>query len=176
METPPRTVPTSIAVAACLALLAILCGFALGGAFGALEDPIKKHLDDSGTAVLQSVYKGDVAAKDAVVRRSWGLLQRAHLHAGAIGTAALSSILTLVLLCRPGPLAKMSALAFGCGALIYPLFWFVAGFSAPGCGSTDVAKESLSFLAVPGAGLCILGLCGTLLSVVRACFLAPAGR
>ncbi len=173
MNSQMHIVPTSIAVAVCLSLLAILFGFVLGGLFGSVESSIKKHLDDSGTAVLQSVYQGDVAAKDAVVAKSWDYLKRAHLHGGAIGSAAIGSILALILLCRLGMLAKLSALAFGSGALIYSLFWLLAGLAAPGLGSTGVAKESLKFLAIPGAGLCILGLCGTIFSVVKACFFAP---
>jgi hypothetical protein len=170
MNTQLRPVPKSIAAGLCLSLLAVLFGFVLGGVFGAAESSIKKHLDDSGTAVLQSVYQGDVAAKDAVVKKSWDYLKRAHLHGGAIGAAAIGSILALILLCRLGMLAKLSALAFGSGAFIYSLFWLFAGLAAPGLGSTSVAKETLSFIAIPGAGLCILGLCGTIVSVVRGCF------
>ncbi|MBP2671758.1 MAG: hypothetical protein H6Q85_1824 [candidate division NC10 bacterium] len=172
MNTQVQPVPKSVVAAICLALLAILFGFTLGGAFGAVEDSIVKYLDDSGTAVLQTVYKGDVAAKDAVVKKSWVYLQRAHLHGGAIGTAALGAILTLVIMCRLGLVAKLSALAFGGGALTYSLFWLFAGLTAPGLGSTGVAKEALSFMAIPGAGLCILGLAGTIYSVVKDCFLA----
>lgn len=170
-----RPIPKSIAVGICLSLLAILFGFVLGGAFGTVESSIKRHLDDSGTAALQSIYKGDVAAKDAVVKKSWEYLQRAHLHGGAIGTAAIGSIMTLILLCRLGMLEKLSALAFGSGALIYSLFWLFAGLTAPGLGSTSVAKESLSFIAIPGAGLSILGLCGTIFSLVKACFFRSTG-
>ena len=165
-----RPVPNSIAAGACLSLLAILFGFVLGGAFGAIESSIKKRLDDSGAAVLQSVYKGNVAAKDAVVKKSWEYLQRAHLHGGAIGTAAIASITTIILLCRLGLVAQLSALSFGSGALLYSLFWLLAGLTAPGIGSISVAKESLSFIAIPGAGLSILGLCGTIFSVVKTCF------
>ncbi|PIR19306.1 MAG: hypothetical protein COV48_02705 [Elusimicrobia bacterium CG11_big_fil_rev_8_21_14_0_20_64_6] len=171
MNTPIPSVPKPIAVGVCLALSAILFGFILGGAFGAVEGPIRRHLDDSGTAVLETVYKGDVAAKDAVTRKSWSYLHRAHLHGGAIGTAALASILALVLLCPLGLLAQSSAVAFGAGALLYSLFWLVAGFMAPGLGSTDAAKETLSFMAIPGAGLAILGVCGTIVCVVKSCFL-----
>lgn len=176
MEIQARRLPRLMAVGACLSLLAILLGFSLGGAFGAAESLILRRLDRSGTAVLQTVYQGDVAAKDAVVKRSWANLQRAHLHGGAIGTASLASILALVLLSRLGALAKASTLAFGSGALLYSLFWLVAGFTAPGLGGTGVAKESYSFIAIPGAGLCILGLLGTILSVVKAGFYgAPEG-
>jgi len=170
MNTQMHIVSRSIAVGACLSLLAILFGFVLGGLFGSAESSIKKHLDDSGTAVLQTVYQGDVAAKDAVVKKSWEYLKRAHLHGGAIGSVALGSIVALILLCHLKMLAKLSALALGLGALTYPLFWLLAGLAAPGLGSTEVAKESFSYVAIPGAGLCILGLCGTILSVVKVCF------
>jgi hypothetical protein len=170
MSTQIRSIPKSIAVGTCLSLLAIFFGFALGGAFGAIEGPIKKRLDASGSAVLQSVYKGDAAAKDAVVKKSWEYLQRAHIHGGAIGTAALASIVTLILLCRLGLVAQITALAFGSGALLYSLFWLFAGLMAPGIGSTSVTKESLSFIAIPGAGLSIFGISGTIYSVIKAFF------
>jgi hypothetical protein len=150
-----------------LALLAILLGFLLGGAFGLAEDALKDQLRASADAVFDSAYQGDDKRRNAVVSKSWQYLKRAHLHAGAIGTAALASIAWLGLLGAPRLLEKLSALAFGAGALLYPIFWLSAGFSAPGAGSTGAAKEALSFLAIPGAGLCILGALGTLVCVVR---------
>lgn len=172
MNTQVRSVPRPIAIGLCLSLLAILLGFLLGGAFGGMEDAIKGHLEDSGTAALQSAYGGDTSAKDAVVAKSWQYLQRAHLHGGAIGAAAIGAILTLIAVCRLGLVAKLSALAFGMGALLYSLFWLFAGLKAPGLGSTGAAKEALSFMAIPGAGLCILGLCGTAYCVLRDGFFA----
>lgn len=166
--------PKPMAAGLCLALLTIFFGFALGGAFGAAEAPIKKRLADSGTDALETAYAGDAAARDAVVKKSWEYLQRAHLHGGAIGTAAVASILTLFLLCRPGAVPTFSALAFGAGALLYSLFWLIAGFKAPGMGSTGAAKESLQFIAIPGAGLCLLGLAGTIVSVVKDRLLAKS--
>jgi len=160
-------------VGLCLALISILVGFSLGAAFGLFEDGIKGYMNDSGTAVIQTVYHGDAAAKDAVVRKSWEYLKRAHLHGGAIGAAAVGSILALFLLCPPGLVARLSALAFGAGALIYSLFWLFAGLSATGLGGTGIAKESLSFMAIPGAGLCLLGLLGTLFSVIKVSFFSP---
>lgn len=169
MSIPVRPIPNSMTAGICLSLLAILFGFLLGGAFGGVEGSIKKYLDDSGAAVLESAYAGDVAKKDAVVAKSWEYLQRAHLHGGAIGTAAIGAILTLILLCRLELIAKASALALGAGALVYSSFWLFAGITAPGVGSTGAAKEALSFMAIPGAGLCILGLCGTIYCVLRDC-------
>ena len=165
-----QAVPKLIVVGACLALFTMLVGFLLGVAFGAKESSIKAHLDRSGTTVLQSVYEGDVAAKDAIVNKSWVYLKRAHLHGGAIGAAAIGAIVTLILLCRLGLIARLSALSLGSGALVYSLFWLFAGFTSPGLGSTSLAKESLSFIAIPGAGLCVLGMLGTIYSVVKSNF------
>jgi hypothetical protein len=150
-----------VAAGLILALSAILLGFGLGGAFGAVESSIKGRLDAS--------YAGDPASKEAVVKKSWEYLQRAHLHGGAIGTAALSSITLLIVLGRSGLVAQWSSAAFGAGALIYSLFWLFAGLKAPGLGSTGAAKEALKFMAVPGAGLCMAGLLGTIASVVSCC-------
>lgn len=168
-----RTIPKPVAAGACLSLLAILFGFSLGGAFGAVEDAFKARLAASGNAVLETVYKGDAAAKDAVVRKSWDYLIRAHLHAGAIGTASLASIAMLILVCPLTVPAQLSAAAFGAGALVYSGFWLLAGFMAPGLGSTGAAKKALEFMAIPGAGLSMLGAAGTLFCVVKASFAPP---
>jgi hypothetical protein len=150
-----------------LALLSILFGFGLGGAFGANEEALKGQLQTSADAVFETVYEGDAAKRDAVVKKSWIYLKRAHLHGGAIGTAALASIVLLGLLGGHGLLERASAISFGAGAIVYSSFWLAAGFSAPGLGSTGAAKESLEFMAVPGAGLCILGVLGTLTATVK---------
>ena len=158
----PVTTIRPLLIPATLALLAILFGFLLGGTFGAAEDSIKGHLGDSADSVFSTVYKGDQAKRDAVVSKSWSYLKRAHLHAGAIGTAALASIILLALLGIPQRAELLSAYASGIGALVYPLYWLLAGLSAPSLGSTGAAKDSLEFLAIPGAALCILGCAGTL--------------
>ncbi|MBW2294201.1 MAG: hypothetical protein JRG94_18095 [Deltaproteobacteria bacterium] len=150
-----------------LALLSIAFGFILGGSFGAAEDSIKGHLRSSADVVFDSVYEGDANKRDAVVSKSWSYMKRAHLHGGAIGAAALASIVLLGLFGNPGPLERYSALAFGAGSFLYPMFWLAAGLTAPSVGSTGEAKEALGFLAIPGAGLCLLGIGGTLASVLR---------
>jgi hypothetical protein len=159
-----------VAIGLVLALLSVLFGFIIGGAFGANEDAIKGTLESSGTAVLDSVYGGDVAKKDAVVTKSWSYLKRAHLHGGAIGAVALACIALLLLLTTGGLLVDVTAVALGAGALLYAFFWFAAGFAAPGLGGTGAAKETFAFIGFPGAGLAILGVTGTLVSVVRCAF------
>jgi hypothetical protein len=150
-----------------MAVLSILFGFLLGAAFGSAEDAVKEHLNRSAESVMTSVYDGDIGKKDAVVKKSWSYMKRAHLHAGAIGGAALGSIIVLFLLGSAGPVERSAAAAFGAGALLYSLFWLLAALKAPSLGSANDAKESLRFVAIPGAGLCILGVVGTLFSVVR---------
>ncbi len=150
-----------------LALLTILFGFGLGGAFGAAEDSIKSYLNGSAEAVFESVYGGDSGKKEAVVQKSWAYMKRAHLHGGAIGAAALGAIFVLCFFGAGERIEKLSAIAFGAGALIYSVFWLFAALKAPGLGSTHDAKEALKFLAIPGAGLCLLGLTGTFFVVVR---------
>ena len=170
MKNTMEATPKTITVAMSLALVAILLGFVLGGFFGLAESSVKQHLSDSGSEVLESVYGGDIAKKDAVVSKSFEYLKRAHMHGGAIGSVALGSILALIMLCSLGPVEKLSALSLGAGAILYSGFWLLAGLSAPGLGSTGAAKEALSFVAIPGAGLCILGVCGTLYSVLKTGF------
>ncbi|QDT00457.1 hypothetical protein [Adhaeretor mobilis] len=156
-----------------LALLSIAFGFLLGGAFGAAEDSIKGHLRSSADPVFETVYQSDASKRDAVLSKSWEYMKRAHLHGGAIGAAALASIVLLGLSGSTGLLERTSAAAFGAGSLLYSGFWLVAGLAAPSVGSTGAAKEALSFLAIPGAGLCLLGIGGTLLSVLRQLIARP---
>jgi hypothetical protein len=156
-----------------MALLSIAFGFLLGGGFGAAEDNIKGHLRASADAVFETVYESDAGKRDAVVKKSWAYMKRAHLHAGAIGAAALASMAIMALAGGRGRLERISAGAFGAGSLLYSTFWLVAGLTAPALGSTGEAKESLQVLAIPGAGLCLIGITGTLVCVVRQ-FIAPA--
>lgn len=143
------------------ALAAIAFGFTLGAAFGAAEDLLKGHLEDSARAVLEDAYNGDADAAAAVVGKSWTYFKRAHLHANALGTSALAASLLLALLGPPSRLARISGLLFGIGALTYAVFWLVAGLRAPALGSTGAAKDALAWLAIPGSGMCLLGLAGT---------------
>jgi hypothetical protein len=174
MSNPPAPNLRPLAPGIILALLSIAFGFVLGGSFGVAEDTIKGYLHSSADAGFDTVYQGDVSKRDAVVAKSWSYMKRAHLHAGAIGTAALTSILLLVLFGRAGLLERISAAAFGAGALLYSAFWLAAGLVAPTVGSTGEAKEMLCFLALPGAGIGLFGFGGTLLSVLKQ-LKAPAG-
>ena len=51
----------SVRIGILLALLTLLYGFGLGGAFGAFEDNIKGSLEASAISVKDTVYQGDEA-------------------------------------------------------------------------------------------------------------------
>lgn len=153
-----------------LALITFLFGFGLGGAFGAAEGRIKDSLQTSADTVLVSVYKEDRAKLQKTVSKSWSYYKRAHMHAGGMGAAALAMMLLLA--CFPGETLskKIPALLLGLGGIGYPLFWLFAGMRAPGLGSTGLAKESLSFLAIASAGCFLLGTLATFALFVRFAF------
>jgi hypothetical protein len=162
---------------AALGLLAILYGFGLGAAFGAAEDSLKARLKASAEAA-RAVYLARMATEPdpesaaraeaaKVLEKSWIYLQRAHLHAGALGTVALAVSLLLGWLRSARGVSSLASVSLGVGALTYPLFWTFAAFRAPALGSTSAAKESLQWLAIPGSGLCVLGAVLALVLVVR---------
>jgi hypothetical protein len=139
-----------------LALLAVLFGFLMGGVFGLNEDLIKGRLSASAAAVTTTVYRGDAEAATPVVAKSWEYMQRAHLHGGAMGTAAIGMILLMLAIGTRPRLLLILGVALGAGALGYAVFWMWAGFLAPGLGSTGAAKESLRWLAMPSSGAMML--------------------
>ncbi len=160
-----RSIPMPMMIGLTLAFIGVLLGFVLGGAFGLMEPSILAHLKASGEAVLATTYGGDIAKLDAVVDKSWNYLLRAHMHGGAIGSAALGAISILLITTGRGGIAQLSALAIGAGALIYPTFWMVAAFAAPGLGGTGAAKDAFEWIAIPGAGLAIVGAIGCIIAV-----------
>lgn len=151
-----------------LAVFTVLFGFAMGGIFGLNEDLIKDRLAASAAAVTSTVYRGDPAAAEPVVAKSWEYMQRAHLHGGAIGTAAIGMIVVMLLIGTPPRTLRVIGLALGIGALGYSVFWMWAGFIAPGLGSTGAAKESLRWLAMPSSGAVMLATAAVVVLSVRA--------
>ena len=155
-----------------LAVLTLLFGFGLGVVFGLNEGAIKSRLAASAAAVEATVYHGDAAAAKPVLDKSWAYMQRAHLHAGALGTSAvILCVLTALVGARP-VVTRTIGVALGAGALGYSVFWLWAGFRAPGLGGTGAAKESLAWLAMPSSGAVVAGTA----AVAVLCFVAMARR
>jgi hypothetical protein len=139
-----------------LAVLTILYGQGMGIVFGLNEDVIESRLKASPAEVRDSVYKGNYAAIKAVLDKSWSYMQRAHLHAGGMGTTAVSLIVVLCLLGTSRLATTAISVALGAGGFGYSVFWMWAGFRAPALGSTGAAKESLKWLAMPSSGAFVL--------------------
>ena len=138
------------------AVVTLLFGFGFGIVFGYNEAAIKGRLNTSATAVQETVYKGDLDAAKPVIDKSWNYMQRAHLHAGGLGTGAIALSLLLVAVGTSPVVTRVLSLALGLGALGYSMYWLLAGFRAPGLGSTGAAKESLAWLAMPSSGAMVL--------------------
>jgi hypothetical protein len=151
-------------------LLTLMYGFGLGGAFGAAEDNIMDHLKGKANQVLDTVYKGDADKIEKVLDKSWIYFKRAHLHANGLGAASLALILLLSFLPFNNFIKGANALFLGMGSFGYALFWMLAGLKAPELGSTGLAKESLQFIAIPSAGLCIVGLVMVIGLTIKALF------
>ena len=151
-----------------LAVLTVLFGQAMGIVFGYNEGAIKSRLKADAVAVRSTLYKSDDAAMKAVLDKSWVYMQRAHLHAGGMGTTALGCI---ILLCVLGVSPRVTATistALGAGGFGYSVYWMWAGFRAPALGGTTAAKEPLKWLAMPSSGAFVLATLAVLVLLVVA--------
>ncbi len=154
------------AIGLVLGLLAIMYGFVVGGLMGALDSDAKDMLRQRANRVLDSVYGGDEGKREAVVSKGWKYCIRAHIHGSALGTSAVASIVVLAMLGDAGWLEQGSSLAYGAGALLYSIYWMWAGIRTVDMGNPTTAKHSLGFIAIPGAGLALLGVFGTFAATV----------
>lgn len=152
------------------ALITLVYGFGLGGTFGVFEENIKEHLKNDARQVLDTTYNGDEAKIKVITDKSWVYFKRAHLHANGLGTASVILIILVSFLPISNKVKSINAIFLGVGSLGYSLFWMLAGLKAPGMGSTGLAKESLTWLALPSSGLCIIGLIMIVAFVIMSLF------
>lgn len=172
-----------VKIGLCFSLLTILYAFGLGAVFGLWEAKVKGYLKDEADAVRSTVYKvsdadepdeaKNNAATDAkmkkVTDKSWVYFKRAHLHGSGLGAISLGICLMLALLNACRVCKIVSSTALGVGSLLYSLFWMFAAMRAPSLGSTGAAKESLSWLAIPAVGLCLIGLLIAIAAFCHSC-------
>lgn len=157
MNIPDRfSLSRATSVGLLLAVLMILFGQGLGIVFGLNEAAIKSRLKASAVEVRDTVYRNDDVAIKAVQDKAWIYMQRAHLHAGAMGGNAPGLIILVVLLGTSPHIATATTIAarrrrFGLLSLLAE-----AGFRAPSLGGTTPAKESLERLAMPSSGAFVL--------------------
>ncbi len=141
-----------------VAMIAILFGGSLGLSFGCCEDNIKDILKSGSEKALSGVYKGDQAKADKVVKKSWIYMKRAHLHSQTMGVISIAFSLLVAWLSFPARAQLGVSLLSGLGSLGYGIFWLLAGFLAPGMGSTGAAQESVALIAqVSGAAFFAAG-------------------
>jgi hypothetical protein len=140
-----------------LAVLTILLGFAIGAVMGGAEAQLKAYWQATAQSGLATVYQNDPQKITAIVERSWKMLQRAHMHAAAIGTAALILMTVLASLDVPALYKKVLSLFLGAGGLGYSLSWLYVAFAAPTIGSIPLAKGSIHLLAAGSIGMLLLG-------------------
>lgn len=151
-----------------LAVLTILFGQGMGIVFGLNEDVIKSRLNASAMEVRDSVYKDNESSIKPVLDKSWNYMQRAHLHAGGMGTTAVSLIVVMCLFSNFRRVTAAISVALGAGGFGYSVFWMWAGFRAPALGSTGAAKESLRWLAMPSSGAFVVATIAVLIFLVVA--------
>jgi hypothetical protein len=149
-----------------MAVLTILFGQGMGIVFGLNEDATKSRLKASAAEARDTVYKADDAAIKAVLDKSWVYMQRAHLHAGGMGTTAMGLIVLVSLLGASRRVTVAVGVGLGAGGFGYSIFWMWAGFRAPALGSTGAAKESLKWLAMPSSGAFVLATIAVLVLLV----------
>ncbi len=74
-------------------------------------------------------------------------MKRAHLHSLTMGVISIAFSLVAAGLVFPAKLQIGISILSGLGSLGYGVFWLIAGFLAPGMGSTGAAKEAIGLLA-----------------------------
>ena len=135
-----------------VAMIAILFGGVMGLSFGCCEDTIKGVFKVDAEDALSEVYQGDQAKAEKVIKKSWVYMKRAHLHSQTMGVISIAFSLLVAWLNFPVFAQLVVSLLSSLGSLGYGVFWLVAGFLAPGMGSTGAAKESVALIAQVSGG------------------------
>ena len=135
-----------------VAIIAILYGGMMGLSFGCCEESIKKTLNISAQEAIAANYDGDQAKANEIVKKSWTYMKRAHLHSQTMGVISIAFSLLVAWLSYPAKAQLAISLLSGFGSLGYGLFWMIAGYMAPGMGSTGAAKESIGLIAQASGG------------------------
>jgi hypothetical protein len=132
----------------------------MGLGFGCCEDSFKDKFKKDATLALKEKYNGDQKKADKVPPKLWVYMKRAHLHSQAMGVISIVLSLIAAVLAFPPLLQTGISLTSGLGSIGYGLFWFLAGFLAPGMGSTGIAKETVGFVAQVSAGSFFIAVVG----------------
>ena len=128
-----------------LAVFTLLFGQGMGIVFGLNEDLIKSQLKADATAVQTTIYKDDQNVSKAVLDKSWNYMQRAHLHAGGLGTAAIALIIVLCLIVgvAAAESSRSSVLVAGLAGLVAGAMSMAAGEYVSVSSQSDTENADL---------------------------------
>lgn len=154
-------------------LVTLLFGVGLGVVFGVAEDQVKSHFE-----TLYTDAHPDNPSSDSVrsTSKAWTYIKRAHIHAMGLGAAGLGLAFSLLATKAGRKTSGIGTLVAGIGGLGYGLFWLWAALRIPVLDSSDAAKESLSWLAIPSAGLFGIGVLIGLLAACLAICRCPSNK
>jgi hypothetical protein len=153
-----------------LAVLTILFGFFLGAAMGGAEEGIKEYWQALAQPGLSTIYQNDPQKITVVINQAWKMLQRAHMHAAAIGTASLILMLVLANIRVKVIYKQVGSLLLGLGGLGYSMSWFLVAFRVPVIGNLHATKDAIHLLAAPSIGMLLLGTAIVLLLGLKTVF------
>jgi hypothetical protein len=141
---------------------------------GGAESQIKDYWMTLAQPGLVNVYQNDPQKITDIINSSWKMLQRAHMHAAAIGTAALVMSVIMANLNAGERCRQIVTFILGLGGLGYSLSWFLVALRAPVIGNVHIVKESLFFLAAPSIGMLLLGTVIVIVMGIRSIFIYRA--
>ncbi|MBR9729147.1 hypothetical protein ACFOD0_16780 [Shewanella intestini] len=148
-----------------LCLVTILFGYILGGAFGAANSTIKGYFHQQ---VYVTHAQNFTSEQDKVTayNKAKAYIKRAHLHSGAIGSAALVTILALGFCGVSERKKKLTSIMIGFGASGYGVFvWTLMALMTPMIGKS-AAHELVAVLAIPTGLALVVGTIVTMIFVM----------
>ena len=148
-----------------LCLLTILFGYSIGAVFGAKNAELKGYFKEQVYVVNADTFP-DAKTQKLHFEKAKGYTKRAHLHAAAIGSAALATILVLGFVNIEEKKKKVASLLVGVGASGYGIFvWSLMAYFTPILGKHG-AHEAIAWLAIPTGLSLMLGTALTIYYVV----------
>jgi hypothetical protein len=141
----------AVKVGVLISMFVILFGVSMGVGFGIFEDAFKQFITD-GIAAFPQLHDGKSADK------IWRYAQRAHFHAGGIGSFTL--VLSLVVMCSSlsQQMKRVSSTLIGLGGT-YSLAWLSMFVFSPSMGRDGahhyIVTEIFTYI---GVGCLLLGL------------------
>lgn len=147
-----------------LCLIAVLAGFGVGGAFGAADRELRAALERRAREAHANLTAAELTT---TVDKSLTFLRRSHVHGSGMGTTGVVLVLLVCVLDVAERSRRAISMCLGAGACGYSLFLLLAAWRMATLGDTHAVKASLAPLAIPAAGLFVMGTVWSLVCVTR---------